>query len=449
MRIIVVGTGDLGFHVAKRFSEEHHDVVVVGRDDEALHWAQEVLDVSAVRGHGGSPSVLVEAGVRSANVIVAATSSDETNIVACLIAEAIAPSATRVARLHDPAYLGSSGIIDQSSLSIDFVISPEEEVAKAVGILAGVPGASDALEFAGGRVLAAGVEIDEDCPLIGKPVTDLRRRDVGRLLVAGVYRGEQVQAPSADIRFTPGDTVFLVGGRDAIRRAMTRLGKAWVRTRSAVIAGGGWEGVAIARRLAAAGVHTKIIERDPTVSDAIVHELEDTLVLLGDAHDQSLLVDEGVQRADLFVSALGSEADNIVVALLAKRLGCRRVVSLVDTPGHAAFASSVGVDGVVSPVGAALNTIVQISRPGRVVTVRTLRENLVEGIEFVATEGCGIVGLQLALLHMPHGSLVGAVVRDGEVIIPDSSTVVRADDRVILFSRPTLLPRLRRLIVSE
>jgi trk system potassium uptake protein TrkA len=156
-----------------------------------------------------------------------------------------------------------------------------------------------------------------------------------------------------------------------------------------------------------------------------------------------------VQRADLFVSALGNEADNIVVALLAKRLGCRRVVGLVDTPGHAAFASSVGVDSVVSPVGAALNTIVQISRPGRVVTVRTLRENLVEGIEFVAAEGSGIVGLQLALLHMPHGSLVGAVVRDGEVIIPDSSTIVAVDDRVILFSRPALLPRLRRLIVSE
>jgi trk system potassium uptake protein TrkA len=449
MRIIVVGTGDLGFNVAKRFSEEHHDVVVVGSDDEALHWAQEVLDVSAVRGHGSSPSVLVEAGVRSADVIVAATSSDETNIVACLIAEAIAPSATRVARLHDPAYLGSSGIIDQSSLSIDFVISPEEEVAKAVGILASVPGASDALEFAGGRVMAVGVEIDADCPLIGRPVIDLRHHDVGALLVAGVYRGELVQAPSADIRFTAGDTVFLVGGRDAMRRAMTRLGKAWIRTRNAVIAGGGWEGVAIARRLSAAGIHTKVIERDPAVSDAIVHELGDALVLLGDAHDQSLLVDEGVQRADLFVSALGNEADNIVVALLAKRLGCRRVVGLVDTPGHAAFASSVGVDSVVSPVGAALNTIVQISRPGRVVTVRTLRENLVEGIEFVAAEGSGIVGLQLALLHMPHGSLVGAVVRDGEVIIPDSSTIVAVDDRVILFSRPALLPRLRRLIVSE
>jgi trk system potassium uptake protein TrkA len=297
--------------------------------------------------------------------------------------------------------------------------------------------------------MAVGVEIDGDCPLTGRPVTDLRRHDPSELLVAGVYRGEVVLAPAADLRLTPGDTVFLVGGRDAIRRAMTGLGKSWVRTRNVVIAGGGWEGVAIARRLSAAGIHTKIIEHDPAVCDAITHEVEGAIVLLGDAHDQSLLVDEGVQRADLFVSALGKEADNIVVALLAKRLGCRRVIGLVDTPGHAAFASSVGVDSVVSPVLAALNTIVQLSRPGQVVTVRTLRENLVEGIEFVAVQGSGIVGLNLALLHMPHGSLVGAIVRDGRVIIPDSSTVVEVDDRVILFSRPALLPRLRRLIVSE
>ena len=449
MRIVVVGTGDLGFHVAKRFSEEHHDVVVVGRDDEALHWAQEVLDVSAVRGHGGSPSVLVEAGVASADIVVAATSSDETNIVACLISEAIAPRATRVARLHDPAYLGSSGIIDQSSLSIDMVISPEEEVAKAVAVLAGVPGASDALEFAGGRVLAVGVVLDEDSPMVGRSAADLRRPDAGRLLLAGVYRGEVVHAPSAELRLAPRDTVFLVGGRDALRRAMTRLGKPWARTRSAVVAGGGWEGVAIARRLSAAGVHTKIVERDPAVCDEITRELRDTLVLLGDAHDQSLLLDEGVQRADLFVSALGSEADNIVVALLAKRLGCRRVVALVDTPGHAAFASAVGVDSVVSPVLSALNTIVQLSRPGQIVSVRTLRESLVEGIEFVAAEGSGIVGLQLALLRMPHGSLIGAIVRDDELVIPDSSTVVRVGDRVVLFSRPALLPRLRRLITAD
>lgn len=448
MRIIVVGTGDLGFNVAKRFSEENHDVVVVGQDDEALHWAQEVLDVSAVKGKGSSPSVLLEAGVRSADILVAVTPSDETNIVACLISKTVASRTVRVARLNDPAFLGTSGIIDESSLSIDLVVSPEEEVARGVALLAQTPGASDCLEFADGKVMAVGVEIDGDSPMIGKPITDLGRRTGEKLLVAGVYRGELVSAPSDDIRLAAGDTVFLIATRDATRRAMARLGKRWVRTRNMVIAGGGWEGVAIARHLAAAGAHTKIIERDQAVCDEITRHLDDTLVLQGDARDQNLLTDEGVQRADMFVAALGSETENIVVALLAKRLGCRRVTALIDTPGHASFAAAIGVDSVVSPVLLALNPIVQLSRPGQIVSVRTLRESLVEGIEFVAVEGAGIVGLPLALLHMPHGSLVGAIVRAGEVIIPDRASVVEVGDRVILFARPALLPRLQRLIAA-
>jgi trk system potassium uptake protein TrkA len=449
VRIVVVGTGDLGFHVAKRFSEERHDVVVVGQDDEALHWAQEVLDVSAVKGNGSSPSVLLEAGVRSADILVAVTQSDEANIVACLIAETVAPGTIRVARLNDPAYLGTTGIIDKSSLSIDLVISPEEEVAQGVAVLAETPGASDCLEFADGMVKAIGVEIDADSPVIGKPVKDLGRRAGERMLVAGVYRGELVEAPSEGIRLAAGDTVFLVTARETARRTMARLGKRWVRTRNVVIAGGGPEGIAIARRLAATGAHTKIIERDPAVCHEIARHLDGTLVLQGDARDQNLLTDEGVQRADMFVAALGSETDNIIVALLAKRLGCRRVTSLIDTPAHTAFAAAIGVDSVVSPVLLALNPIVQLSRPGQVVSVRTLRESLVEGIEFVAVEGAGIVGLPLALLHMPHGSLVGAIVRAGEVIFPDRSSVVQVGDRVVLFARPALLPRLQRLITAE
>ncbi len=449
MRIVVVGTGDLGFHVAKRFSEERHDVVVVGQDDEALHWAQEVLDVSAVMGKGSSPSVLLEAGLPAADILVAATGSDETNIVACLIAETVAHDTVRVARIHDPAYLGGAGIIDQSSLSIDLVISPEEEVAHAVAVLAATPGASDCLEFVGGKVMAVGAEVDADSPMAGKPVRNLVRRTGEKLLVAGVLRGDIVLAPSRDLRLTAGDTIFLVGSRDAIRRTMARLGKRWVRTRNVIVAGGGWEGVAIARRLAAAGIHTKIIERDPAICHEIAGHVHDALVLQGDARDQSLLIDEGVQRADMFVAALGSETDNIVAALLAKRLGCRRVVTLIDTPGHSAFASSIGVDGVVSPVLAALNPILQLSRRGEVISVQTLRENLVEGIEFVVAEGAGIAGVPLALLHMPHGSLVGAIVRDGEVIVPDSGSVVRVGDRVLLFAQPALLPRLQRLIAAE
>ena len=446
MKVIVVGTGTLGFYVARKVSEERHDVVMVGDDEEALRRAQDAIDVGAVVGNGSSPSNLLEAGVRSADILVAATGSDETNIVACLIAETVAERIVRVARLHDPAYLGATGIIDKSSLSIDLVISPEEEVAHSMAALAATPGATDILEFADGRVLSVGVVVDADSPMVGKPIKDLTRRGGEKLLVAGVYRGEMVSAPSSDIRLMAGDTLFLVADRPSVRRAMTRLGKRWTRTRNVIIAGGGWEGVAIARRLSAAGVHTKIIERDPAVCEQISTTLDDTLVLNGDGMDERLLLDEGAPRAEMLVAALGNETDNIFTALLARRLGTRRVAALIDTPAFMPFASTIGVDIVLSPLLSAVNPILQFARQGQIVAVRTLRESLVEGIEFVAVKGAGIVGLPLALLHMPHGSLVGAIVRNDEVIIPDSATVVEEGDRVVLFARPALMPRLQRLL---
>ena len=446
MRVIVAGTGTLGVSVARRFSEERHDVVLVGEDEDALRRAQDVMDVGAVVGKASAPSILLEAGLRTADILVAVTGSDETNIVACLIAETVSERISRVARIHDPAYLGEKGIIDKSSLSIDLVISPEEEVAQAVSSLAATPGAADVLEFAGGRVQVLGIDVDPGSPMIGKPIKDLMRRADEKLLVAGIYRGEQVSAPSEDIRLAAGDTVFVVADRPSVRSVMARLGKRWARTRNVIIAGGGWEGVSIARRLAADGIHTKLIERDPLLCQELSQILPDTLILNGDCMDESLLVDEGVRRAELLVTALGNETENIFAALLAKRLGARRVAALVDTPEYMPFASTIGVDVVVSPLLSALNPILQLARRGQVVAVRTLRENLVEGIEFVAAKGGAIVGLPLAMLHMPRGSLVGAIVRDGQVIIPDGSTVVRERDVVVLFARPNLIPRLQRLL---
>ena len=446
MKVIVAGTGTLGFSVARRFSEERHDVVLVGEDEDALRRAQDVMDVGAVVGKASAPSILLEAGLRTADILVAVTGSDETNIVACLIAETVSERISRVARIHDPAYLGEKGIIDKSSLSIDLVISPEEEVAQAVSSLAATPGAADVLEFAGGRVQVVGVDVDPGSPMIGKPIKDLMRRADEKLLVAGVYRGELVSAPSEDIRLMAGDTVFVVADRPSVRSVMARLGKRWARTRNVIIAGGGWEGVSIARRLAADGIHTKLIERDPLLCQELSQLLPDTLILNGDCMDEGLLVDEGVRRTELLVTALGNETENIFAALLAKRLGARRVAALVDTPEYMPFASTIGVDVVVSPLLSALNPILQLARRGQVVAVRTLRDNLVEGIEFVAAAGSGIVGLPLAMLHMPRGSLVGAIVRDGQVIIPDGSTVVRERDRVVLFARPDLIPRLQRLL---
>jgi trk system potassium uptake protein TrkA len=446
MKVIVVGAGVLGFNVAKRLSREDHDVVVVDVNQQGLERVQELLDAGVVHGKGSSPSVLREAGLETADMLVAVTGSDETNVVACLLAETLAKRVVRVARLRDPEYRGSSGIIDKSSLSIDLVISPEEEMAESVGLLAATPGASDVLQFADGRVRAVGAEVDAGSPLIGRPLTDLRGPENEKSLVAGVYRGERVTAPQDAVALTEGDTVFFVATPDAVRKVFARLGKPWIRTRHAMIFGGGRHGTAVARRLADAGVHTKIIERDLAVCATLADHLTDTVVLHGDGLDQALLADEGVHDMDMFVAAVSDEKENVFAALLARRLGARRVVALVDTPEYIPFAATTGVDVVLSPMLTALGPILQLVRRGQVISVRTLKEEIVEGIEFIASPSSDIVGMPLALLHLPRGSLVGAVVRNDEVIVPHGSTVVEPGDRVILFARPHLVPRLQNLV---
>ncbi len=449
MKCVVIGAGVLGFNVARKLSEEGHDVVVVDQTEEDLQRIREMLDVGIVEGMGSSPRVLREAGLHSADMLVAVTGSDETNIVACLITETLHPDTMRVARLRDPAYLGAEGIIDKSSLSIDLVISPEQEIAEAVLQLAGTPGASDVLEFADGRVRAVGVKVPSESPLAGRPLADLAGRTHERFLVAGVYHQEMVNAPSSSTPIQPGDTLFVVGTPGAVRHIMTRLGKTWVRTRHVVIFGGGRQGAYIARHLSSTGIHTKIIEKDRSRSEALAQELGDTIVLHGDGMDQRLLDDEGVGRAELFVAASEDEKENVFSALLAKRLGARRVVALVSSPEYIPFAHRTGVDVVLSPMLAALGPVLQFVRRGEVLSVRTLREGLVEGIEFIALEDSEIVGLPLALLHMPRGSLVGAVVRNDEVIVPHGETVIQAGDRVVLFTRPYLVPRLQRLVSGD
>jgi trk system potassium uptake protein TrkA len=239
MKVIVVGAGILGFNVAKRLSREDHDVVVVDVNEPELERVQEVLDVGVTRGKGSTPSVLREAGLESADMLVAVTGSDDTNIVACLLAETLHESTVRVARLRDPDFRGSSGIIDLSSLSIDLIISPEVEVAESIALLAATPGASDVLQFAGGRVVAVGVEVEAGSPMIGRPLVDLRGPEHERSLVAGIYRGERVTAPQDVVALSEGDTVFFVAAPDAVRKVFTRMGIPWIRTRHAMIFGGG------------------------------------------------------------------------------------------------------------------------------------------------------------------------------------------------------------------
>lgn len=446
MRVVVLGAGELGFQVAKRLSEESHDIVVVDNHEERLRRVDELLDVSTIRGHGSIPAALMDAELPAADVLVAVTRSDEANLVACLLAQTLSPETVRVARLRDEAYRGWRGVIYESALNVHLAISPEAEAARSVGLLADTPGVSDVMEFVDGMVLVVSVTIDAGSPMLGVTLRQVRSDADGAYLVAGLYRNGMVYAPSEDLEIGAGDTLFIITTRDALGRILIQLGKRWSRTRYAMIAGGGRVGELIAARLSEKGVHTRIIESDAATCERLTNELRNAIVLHGQATDQDLLAEEGIARTDLFVSALEEEEKNVFTALLAKRLGAKRVVSLVNTNAYMPFASQSGIDVVLSPILAALGPLLHFVRRGKLLGVEILREEIVEGVEFRIPPDSKIVDQSLGQLRMPHGSIIGAIVRGDLVIYPSGSTILKAEDRVVLFARPFLFPRLERLL---
>ncbi len=446
LKVIIVGAGEVGFHIARKLSQENKDVVLVEINEERVRRVQQVLDVQVIQGKGSSPSVLRQAGLESAEIMIAVTDSDETNIVACMIAQTLSKNIIRVGRVRDPEYRGASGLIDQSFLHIDLVISPEEEVSKTLSLLADTPGTSDVLEFADGRVKLIGIKLDAGNPMAGKRLMEISSEAGEKMLVAAIYRKESVIVPRGDTRAREGDTLFFVTLPESVKNLLRRFGKKDDHTRRVLVSGGGRMGECVARRLSSKGIGTKIIERDRQRCERLAETLDRVVVLHGEGTDQRLLVEEGIRDTDMFVSAVEDQEENVLTALFAKRLGAKRVVSLVDTTGYIPLASTIGVDVVLSPMLSAVGTILQFIRQGKVISVSTLREDLVEAIEFIAMETSEIVGKSLRTLSMPKGALVGSIVRGEEVIIPHGDTAIQAGDRVILFARPDAIPRVEKAV---
>jgi trk system potassium uptake protein TrkA len=446
LKVIIVGAGEVGFHIAKKLSSENKDVVLVEINEERVRRVQQVLDVQVIQGKGSSPSVLRKAGLDSAEIVIAVTDSDETNIVACLIAQTMSTNIIRVARVRDPEYRGASGLIDKSFLHIDLVISPEEEVSKTLSLLADTPGTSDVLEFADGRVKLIGIKVDRGNPMAGKRLMEMSEEEGDKILVAAIYRKENVIVPRGDTRIKEEDTLFLVTLPGSVRKLLKRFGKQDEHTKRVLVSGGARMGECVARRLSSRGIGTKIIERNRQRCEQLAEALDKVVVLHGEGTDQRLLAEEGVRDVDMFISAAEDEEENVLTALLAKRLGAKRVVSLVDTTEYIPLASTIGVDVVLSPMLSAVSTILQFIRQGKVLSVSTLREDLVEAIEFIAMETSEIVGKPLRKLSMPKGALVGSIVREEEVLIPHGDTIILAGDRVILFARPDVIPKMEKAV---
>jgi trk system potassium uptake protein TrkA len=450
MSIIIIGAGEVGYHLAQRLSQEKKDVVVIDRDWEKIKRVQNTLDVRAIHGTGGSISLLREAGISEASMVIAVTNSDEVNMISCLVAGVQDKVPKKIARVRDPEYSALFPLFDKEHLDIDLVINPDHEVVDLVLKLMEVPGAVDVVDFAGGKVRMAGLPLLSDSPLAGKTLADISSLypNSGILIVA-VQKGDRVFIPKGGDVIRPNDLLFMVMARDKMQEALESSGHKRPSIKRVMILGGSLIGMELAEKLEKRDIQVKIIEQDEDRCRQIAEKCDRALVLRGDATYQDLLIEENVAQMDTFIAVTEDEETNVMISLLAKKMGVRRVITLVNKVGYSPLVHSIGVDVVVSPRLAAVNKIMQFLRRGKIVSISSLPEENAEAFEAVAMETSDIVGRPLREIEFPKEAIVGAIVRGPEVIIPNGSTVIRPGDRVMIFALTSAIKEVEKALMVK
>ena len=437
MKILILGAGQVGSSAAYHLSrEEANEVTVVDVRPEVLRELQDRLDIRTVVGHAAYPEVLERAGANDADIVVALTDMDEINMVACQIAYTLFHTPTKIARIRSAEYMNTAQLFSQDAIPIDVGISPEQLVCEYVEQLILYPGASQVLDFAGGRVRLVGVIADRDGLLVGQRIATLKEHvpnTEGR--IAAIYRHGKAMLPDGETVIQEGDEVFFIADRKDIRVFMSEMRRMEEPVRRVVIAGGGNIGVRLALALEQTN-QVKIIERDTHRARTISEQLNRAIVLVGDAADEELLLEENVDNVDVFCAITNSEEANILSSMLAKRLGAHKVMALINRASFVDLVEAGSIDIAISPQQVTIGSLLAHVRRGDVVKVHSLRRGAAEAIEAIAhgtEKESRVVGRKIEDIELPKGTAIVALVRNDQVIIAHHDTVIETDDHVILF----------------
>ena len=439
MKIVICGAGQVGFAIARQLADEQNDITVVDRDPVLIQRVNETLEVQGMLGFASHPDVLERAGIDDADMLIAVTYADEVNMVACQVAHSLFNVPTKIARVRAQSYLNPvwRDLFSRDHMPIDVIISPEIEVAQAVVRRLHVPGAFDTIPFAEGAVQVVGVFVGEDCPVIDTPMRQLTELfpDLNIVVVA-IVRGDEMVVPTGDDQMLAGDEIYFVADSNHLVRAMALFGHEEQEARRMIIIGGGNIGLYLATLIEgeAGGVRVNIIERNPDRARLVADRLERAVVINGDALDREILSEANVESTETVVAVTDDDQVNILSSLLAKRQGAERVVTLINNASYGSLIASLGIDAAVNPRATTVSSILRHVRRGRIRGVYTLRDGMAEILEAEALETSPMVGQPLAEARVPSGVIVGAVVREGEIIIPRGDTVIKSGDRVIMFA---------------
>jgi trk system potassium uptake protein TrkA len=454
MKVIVCGAGQVGFNIARYLAAEDADITLIDTDADIIHKATDTIDVQGVVGHASHPDVLSRAGASKADMLIAVTHFDEVNMVACQVARSLFDVPTKIARVRSQSYLDPlwSDLYATGHLPIDVIISPEVEVAQAVARRLAVPGAFDAVAMADGKVTLIGVRCTAETPILETPLWQLTELfpDLS-LTIVGIWRNNQGVVPHDDERLFAGDDVYFLSDSVHVARAMAAFGHEEQLARRVVVLGGGNIGLYLARTVERDSPHVslKLVELDKARAAHVAQNLERTVVINGSALDQEILEEVMVETAETVVAVTDDDETNILASLLAKRQGCQRAITLINKTTYGPLTGTLGIDAVVSPRAITVSKILQHVRRGRIRSVHSISEGFGEVIEAEALETSSLVGVPLRDSRLPDDVKVGALVRQGKVIMPRGDTVIRAGDLVIIFAATGAVKKIEKLFAVK
>ena len=456
MKIIILGAGQVGASVAEGLVSEKNDITIVDYDRERLAQLQDRLDLRTVAGNAAAPSVLRNAGAEDADLLIAVTQSDQANLVACKLAHTVFNVPTRLARLRSLDFLDDAELLSTANFAVDFALCPEQVITEYIGRLIEFPEALQVLNFASGRASLVAVRAIEGGALVGKPIKDLRKLLPLEMdaRIAAIFRRDQPVVPEGGTVVEVDDEVFVLAAAEHIRPVLRQLRRMVTPVRRIMIAGGGNIGLRVAKSLEKR-YDVKVIDNDPRRAELVAGELNKALVLLGDATDEDLLIQENISDMDLFIAVTNDEEDNIMSGSLAKRLGCKRVVALINRRAYAEMIEGGPIDIGISPAHVSIGSLLAHDRQGDAAEVRSLRRGAAEALEIVAhgdAKTSKVVDKRIDQIDWPPGVTVAALVRNldkfvtvgqseswtavtqkGEVVIPHHDTVIKPEDHVIVF----------------
>jgi len=448
LKIIIIGAGEVGYHIAQKLSEEKQDVILIDKDPEQIRRITENLDVQAILGSGSSPETLRAAGIKEAEMLVAATDSDEVNLFACLLAKNLNPYLLKVARVRSPDYLQEKELFSQEFLGVDRIINPESAMVEQIRSLMMVPGASDVVNFEVGKVKLIGITVKPDSPFVDRPLSSFKGTE-GKVLVGAIVRGEKVSIPRGEDVIRANDLVYLVVKEGEVPYEFGFFREGESNGGRVIIVGGGVTGSALAGALEQTKMSAKVIEKDGRKCTALSEKLEKAIVIHGDGTDKNLLLEENVKGVNFLVALTGDEENNVLISLLAKGLGAKKTITRINKLSYIPLVSAIGIDTLVSTRLSAVQAILQYIRRGRIISVVPLKGEHAEAIEAEALETSDIVNVPLSKVKFPRGALVGAIVRGEEIIIPRGDSIIRPKDRLIILALQKVVPKLEKLLTVK